>query len=105
MQVLIIRKDADGFELEPVGLGKSFIAALDEITEKSLYELKQTLKPLMNPPRYAREEELTELRDKLQARLAVIKGERLDDANDPEFVAWNHAARDVMKIARRESEL
>ncbi len=105
MQVLIFRKDADGFELEPVVLGKSFIAALDEITEKSLYELKQTLNPLMKPPRYAREEELTELRDKLQARLAVIKGERLDDANDPEFVAWSHAAREVMKIARRESEL
>jgi len=104
-EVIITRKDPDGFELEPMALGKSFIAAVKEITEKDLYDLKQTLRSLIAPPRFAKEEELGQLRDKMQARLAVIKAERLDDAKDPEFVAWSQAARDVMKIARRESEL
>jgi hypothetical protein len=104
-QVIITRKDADGFELEPIVLGKSLISALEEITEKDLYELKQTLIPLLLPPHFAKEEEMVELREKLQSRMAAIKSERLDDVNDPEYVAWNQAARDVMKIARKEGTL
>jgi hypothetical protein len=104
-QVTVTRKDADGFDLEPIRLGASFIQALDEITEKDLYDLRQALVPLLKPPRLAREEEMAGLREKLQMRLAAIKAERFDNDQDPEYIAWNQAAREVMKIARREKEL
>lgn len=104
-QIIVARKDADGFDLQPIELGRSFVAALEDVTEKTLFEIRQTLLPLLKPPRYASEDERTGLRDALQKRLDAIKQERLGDTQDPEFVAWNNAARDVMKIARREGEL
>jgi hypothetical protein len=48
---------------------------------------------------------MAELREKLQTRLAATKAERLDNDQGLEYLAWNQAARDVMKIARREKEL
>lgn len=104
-QVVVIRKDADGFDLDPLVLGSSFVAALEDVSEKSLLDIRQVLQPMLKPPRYASEEERTRLREAMQKRLEIIKQERLGDALDAEFVAWNNAARDVMKIARRETEL
>jgi len=104
-QIIIGRKDADGFDLEPIMLGKNFISALEEISERDLYELRQTLRPLLKPPRFSREEEKNDALAVFIARVDAIKGDRLDDVQDSEVVAWNQAARDSMKIVRREKEL
>jgi hypothetical protein len=105
LQIVISRKDTDGFEIEPIVLGKTFAAALESISEKILHDLKQTILPQIKPPHFAREEELTALRDTLQYRLSEIKSEHHDDSLHPEYIAWSQAARDVMKITRREMEL
>lgn len=105
MQVSLPRRDADGFDLAPRVLGRSLDEAVLEVTERDLQTLRQSLLPHLAPPRFAREDERDALRQALQARLGALREGRNGDPNDPEFLAWSQAARDVMKIVRREVEL
>lgn len=104
-QLVLARQDADGFDLEPIVLGRDFAEALERVTERDLTSLRQAMLPLLRPPRLSGEAELAALRDALQVRLAALRAAAGNDAHDPDFLAWSQAARDVMKIARRESEL
>jgi len=104
-QLVILRKDDDGFDMEPILLGKSLLQALDKVTEKIVSDLRDAILEKIRPPKFSREEDLVALREKLQSLVATIKAELNGDTTHSEFVAWNQAARDVMKIARKEVEL
>ena len=92
-------------DLAPRVLGRSLDEAVLEVTERDLQTLRQSLLPHLAPPRFAREDERDALRQALQARLGALREGRNGDPHDPEFLAWSQAARDVMKIVRREVEL
>jgi hypothetical protein len=104
-ELQLMRKDSDGFDCEPVVLGKAFDEAADALGEKLLMELKAAIAQQVSLRIATRGDVQTEVRAALLANVSTMK-----EAAPAHLAAlvnqrWSDAARDAMKYIRKEADL
>ncbi len=92
------RKDADGFELDPIVLGADWQDAAASATEINYELLRAALTARLAQGAIAPEGP----RDAVLATIEAIKAARGGKADDPVVAVWNGAGRDAMRILRGE---
>ena len=60
---------------------------------------------ILTQGRLVSDEERAAARDVIQKAIEPVRAARGDDSADPEVVAWNAAAREAMRVIRREAQL
>jgi len=104
-QLMLTRKDADGFDLDPLVLGADLADAAENLGEGDYFAIKEVVGAALDHQRLISDEDRTAARDMIQKAIDPVRSSRGNDAADPEIAAWNAAARDAMKIIRREARL
>lgn len=104
-RIVLARKDADGFDMEPLVLGKTLASAVDDATEKTVYELKQAVVTRARQLPLLDEAEQARIRNAMIAVIDALKAATGKGADDPEIMVWNTAAREAMRFVRKEAEL
>ena len=94
------RKDADGFDLDPVVLGLDLQDAALSATESN-YELLRTVLTARLAQGGAAPDTV---RETVLSSIAVIRSARGSKVDDPVVAVWNGAGREAMKILRGEIE-
>jgi hypothetical protein len=105
VELRLLRKDSDGFDLEPVTLGKNFDDAAEQMGERMVMELKTGIAEALIPRAPRGVEGQTELRDRMLARVNTLKSTAAPHLVAAVSQRWSDAARDAMKFLRRESDL
>jgi hypothetical protein len=100
--LVLVRRDADGFNLEPVLLGTSLFEAAESLGEGEYYTLAEANGQALSAGALLTEESRAAARDKIMASIASVRANRAGDITDPDVVAWESAAREAMRIIRRE---
>lgn len=104
-RIIHARRDNDGFELEPLVLGRSFPEVLDGATEKTVMELITAIRSNLASQVTGSPEFQSKIRDAMLARIESIKSLLPPRLVEVDMVQWNAAARDAMKTIRGEAEL
>ena len=103
-QLLLLRRDEDGFDLDPLVLGSGLGDAAENLGEGDYYTLRETVAGALAQGRLVNDADRTVARDGIAAAVDKVRGDRGGDPTDPETAAWSAAAREAMKIIRRERE-
>jgi len=104
-ELRLLRKDSDGFDLEPVSLGKQFDDAADQMAERMVMELKAGIGEALVPRAPRGADGHAELRDRMLARVNALKSAAPPHLTAAVAQRWSDAARDAMKFVRKESDL
>ena len=102
-QLVLARQDADGFDLDPLVLGPDLAGAAEALGEADYYTLSDVIGATLSKGTLTDDASRAAARDAIMAAIAPIRTAHGGDAADPEVAAWNGAARDAMKIIRREA--
>ncbi|WP_421736957.1 tubulin-like doman-containing protein [Caulobacter sp.] len=102
-QLVLVRKDADGFDLDPLVLGDSALGATEGCGETEYFALEDTVEDALGKGALTSDPDREAARTKIMEVVESVKAAKGGDATDPEVAAWNSAARDAMKLIRREA--
>ena len=102
-QLVLTRRDADGFDLDPLVLGPDLTGAAEALGEAEVFTLQGVIDAGLAGGALTSDEGRTAARDQIAAAVAKVRDAHGGDATNPEVAAWNTAARDAMKIIRRET--
>ncbi len=100
--LVLVRRDADGFNLEPVVLGGSLLEAAEALGEGEYYTLAEANGQALAAGGLLTDEARAAARDTIKAAIASVRADRGGDITHPDVVAWETAAREAMRIIRRE---
>ena len=84
-------------------LGPDLAGAADALGEADYYTLSDVINASLAKGALTDDVSRAGVRDAIMAAIAPIRTAHGRDAADPEVAAWNAAARDAMKIIRREA--
>lgn len=102
-QLVLTRKDADGFDLEPVVLGADVMSAGDSLGEADYFTLNDEVEAALKAGALTTDESREVARKLIMETVESVKASKGGDATDPEVSAWNTAAREAMKLIRRNA--
>ena len=102
-QLVLTRKDADGFDLDPLVLGPDLAGAAEALGEADAFTLQGVVEAAFARGALTADEDRAKARDGIAAAVAPIRDAHGGDVTNPEVAAWNTAARDAMKLIRREA--
>ena len=96
-ELLMQIKDEDGFDIEPIRLGKQLTEATDRIDLNEVEILMQEVnKRLVNEFQHVDKQK--ELKKKVSAKVDEIKQERSGNLNDPIYKSFNEAGRVAVNL-------
>jgi hypothetical protein len=101
--LMLLRKDEDGFDLAPVKLGATLDDAADSASEQLIDSLRTALVPLQAAK--TSDDALAAGRTSILAAIEQVKARYSGDVSNPSVIAWNDAARDAMKVLKKETTL
>jgi hypothetical protein len=102
-QLVMVRKDADGFDLDPLVLGPTLEAAAETLSEADVFTLQGVNDAVLAAGGLVSEDSRAAARNTIMAAIEPIRAAHDGDAAHPDVAAWNTAARNAMKIIRREA--
>lgn len=101
-QLVLLRKDENGLDMEPFVLGADLPDAAGSLGEADLYVVRDVVRELLGDARNLSDAAIGAALDKMKSEIEAVRKARDDDPIDPEVAAWNGAARDAMKMMRKE---
>ena len=104
-QCLLLRRDADGFDLERSVIGSGLIELAAHMAPALLARLHAALFETDLDAQVHRPERHGPLRDALRARIEALCSSAAPAEVDALSLAWSDAARAVMRFARKEASL
>ncbi len=104
-QLLMTRKDVDGFDLDPLVLGADLLDAAENLGEGDYFIVREGVGGVLTQGRLVSDEDRAAARDVIQRAIEHVRAARGADSADLEVVAWNAAAREAMRVIRREAQL
>ncbi len=82
-QLAISKKDADGWDAQPIYLGKTFVESFEKLDLANLSEIGDQVRSLLNGSEYSHEEKIAQLRKGIRDEVEAIKAERNNNMEDP----------------------
>ncbi|MBF0564113.1 MAG: hypothetical protein HQK89_02605 [Nitrospirae bacterium] len=101
-ELMIITRDDEGFENEPVFLGKSLTDAIHKLDIVNSGMIKGGVLKLLKTNDNSSDANKEKLREKILQQVALIKTERDNNATDPIYRQFNDAGKKAFKILKGE---
>jgi hypothetical protein len=102
-EVLLVTKDADGFDNDPVVLGKTFVASADGIDLATLHTIKGVCDTALAAPAYVHEDRRAELRRAVLAEIEAVKAARGGNIQDETYRRFLDAGKRAAAILKGEA--
>ena len=99
-EVLLLTKDADGFDNDPVALGKTFVTSADSINLEHLHTIKSVCDALLAGAGYVHQDRRSELQRAILAEVEAVKallGGNIQDATYRRFLDAGRRAVAILK--------
>ncbi len=102
-EVLLLTKDADGFDNDPVALGKSFLAGADSINLENLHIIKTVCDARLDSAEYLHQDRRDEVRRAILAEVEAVKAARGGNIQDETYRRFLDAGRRATAILKEET--
>ncbi|MBA3497078.1 MAG: hypothetical protein H0T86_08235 [Gemmatimonadales bacterium] len=100
---LFVSKDKDGFDTEPVYLGKVFTDAVNKLDIGSAETLKGYVQRVLNGQEYKSEDKRASLQKAVVAAVEDIKAERGGNLQDETYRLFLDGGKRAVKLLKRET--
>lgn len=102
-EVLLVTKDSDGFDNDPVALGKNFLASADSIDLAILHTIKSVCEETLAAAEYLHQDRRSDLRRAILAEVEGVKSARGGNINDEIYRRFLDAGRRAVAIVKGEA--
>ena len=102
-QIMLLAKDDDGFDMDPVPLGAGLSESLDILDLAKLDLIRRLTRKLLNSSRYLDKDARATLQQKIQGELELIKSARGNNLRDEIYKQFVEGGRSAFKILRGET--
>jgi hypothetical protein len=102
-EVLLVTKDADGFDNDPVALGKSFTASADSINLETLHNIKSVCTETLSSPGHIHQDRRDEVRRAILSEVEAVKSARGGNIQDETYRRFLDAGRRAVAILKGEA--
>lgn len=102
-EVLLLTKDADGFDNDPVVLGQSFIASADSVNLENLHTIQTACNALLGSADYRHIDRRTAVQKAVVAQIEAIKAQCNGNIQDPLYRRFLEAGRKAVAIVKGEA--
>lgn len=101
-EVLLVTKDADGFDNDPIVLGKSFMASADSIDLVNLHTIKELCDKMLASAEYVHQDRRSDVRRAVLAEVEAVKASRGGNIQDETYRRFLDAGRRATAILKGE---
>ncbi|MEO8015207.1 MAG: hypothetical protein ABI642_13790, partial [Polaromonas sp.] len=102
-EVLLLTKDADGFDNDPVALGKSFVASAEGIDLDTLHTVKSVCNAMLAGAAYQHQDRRQELQRAILAEVEAVKAAQGGNIQDETYRRFLDAGRRAVAILKGEA--
>ena len=102
-EVLLLTKDADGFDNDPVALGKTFVTSADSINLEHLHTIKSVCDTLLAGAGYVHQDRRGELQRAILAEVEAVKAQLGGNIQDATYRRFLDAGRRAVAILKGEA--
>ncbi|MEN9844287.1 MAG: hypothetical protein RLZZ612_2116, partial [Pseudomonadota bacterium] len=102
-EVLLLTKDADGFDNDPVVLGQSFVASADSVNLEHLHTIQTACNALLGSADYRHIDRRTTVQKAVVAEVEAIKAQCSGNVQDPTYRRFLDAGRKAVAILKGEA--
>ena len=102
-EVLLLTKDADGFDNDPVALGSSFAGSADTIDLETLHTVKSVCASALASTAYAHQDRRVEVQRAILAEVEAVKAARGGNIQDEAYRRFLDAGRRAVAILKGEA--
>jgi hypothetical protein len=102
-EVLLLTKDADGFDNDPVALGTSFLASADSITLENLHTIKSVCGGMLESNAYVHQDRRNDVQRAILAVVEAVKASRGGNIQDETYRRFLDAGRRATAILKGEA--
>jgi len=102
-EVLLVTKDADGFDNDPVALGKSFVASADSIDLANLYIIKSVCDAKLAAAEYLHQDRRSDVRRAILSEVEAVKAARGGNIQDETYRRFLDAGRRAAAILKGDA--
>lgn len=99
-EVLLLTKDGDGFDNNPVALGQSFLTSAEAVDLANLHTIKSVCDELLASPAYFHQDRRTEVRQAVLSEVEAVKAARGGNIQDETYRRFLDAGRRASAIVR-----
>ena len=99
-EVLLLTKDADGFDNAPVALGSNFVASADSLDLDNLHTIKTVCSGLLTSSAYLHQDRRSEVQRAILADVEAVKVLRGGNIQDETYRRFLDAGKRAMAILR-----
>jgi hypothetical protein len=101
-EVLLLTKDSDGFDNDPVLLGKQFITSADAIDMENLHTIKSVCDAALASTDYLHQDRRAELRRAVLAEVEAVKAARGGNVQDETYRRFLDAGKRAAAVLKGE---
>jgi hypothetical protein len=102
-EVLLVTKDADGFDNDPVNLGKTFVSSADSVGLADLHTIKTVCDAALTSPDYLHQDKRAELRRAVLAEVEAVKAARGGNVQDDLYRRFLDAGRRAAALLKGDA--
>ncbi len=102
-EVLLLTKDADGFDNDPVTLGKRFVASAESIDLDTLHTIKSVCNALLAGAAYVHQDRRIEVQRAILAEVEAVKAAQGGNIQDETYRRFLDAGRRAVAILKGEA--
>jgi hypothetical protein len=102
-EVLLLTKDADGFDNDPVLLGKTFMASADSVNLDQLHTLQTACSALLRDAAYRHQDRRAEVKRAILTEVEAIKALRGGNIQDETYRRFLEAGRRAVALLNGEA--
>ena len=102
-EVLLLTKDADGFDSDPVLLGTSFVASADSVNLNQLHTIQTVCNAALVSADYRHQEQRSALQRALLADVEAIKVQCGGNIQDPTYRRFLDAGKRAVALLKGEA--
>jgi hypothetical protein len=102
-EVLLLTKDADGFDNDPVALGSDFLASADSINLENLHSIKSACETLLASSGFVHQDRRNEVQRAVLAQVEAVKAARGGNIQDEIYRRFLEAGRRATAILKGEA--
>jgi Tubulin like len=102
-EVLLVTKDADGFDNDPVNLGKTFASSADSVGLADLHTIKTVCDAALTSTDYLHQDKRAELRRAVLAEVEAVKAARGGNVQDDLYRRFLDAGRRAAALLKGDA--
>jgi hypothetical protein len=102
-EVLLLTKDADGFDNDPVVLGKVFVESAESVNLENLYTIQTVCNAALASKEYQHQDRRAELQRAIVSQVETVKAQCAGNIQDPLYRRFLEAGKRAVALLKGEA--